>query len=284
MSTKVDIRTIITDTIIQGLEDGKIPWVRPWEGRRSGGAINHFTKKYYRGLNQVILSFVAVSNGWENRWATFKAMSAHGLKVKKGEHGTPVAFFKFITKEDDDGTEETFPMLRYYRVFSISQLEEVPVIEAEPVKEFTPIEQAENIIHGYAELPPLKLGGDKAYYIARTDEIHLPFKEQFKAEGEFYSTYFHEIAHSTGHPKRLARKSLIERDETSYGLEELIAEFTSAFLCAEAGIEKVIQNQTAYIQNWLAVLKDNRQMLFTASSQAQKATDYVLGVSFTQDK
>jgi antirestriction protein ArdC len=42
--------------------------------------------------------------------------------------------------------------------------------------------------------------------------------------------------------------------------EELVAEFTSSYLCAEAGIDPAtIENSAAYIENWSRVLKDDRR-------------------------
>ena len=59
--------------------------------------------------------------------------------------------------------------------------------------------------------------------------------------------------------------------------EELVAEFTSSYLCAEAGIEPAtIENSAAYIENWSRVLKNDRRALVVAAGAAQRAADYVL--------
>lgn len=279
---KLDIRKIVTEKIIEGLEKGIVAWVRPWG---DGVAVNHLTGKVYRGINQFILSFMADDKGWVNRWLTFKALAGKGWRVRKGEHGTQIAFFTFIEDEEND---RRFPLLRYYTVFSISQLEDMPEYEPVTVKG-EPNKLAEKLVTDMPNRPTIVEieGHTRASYDPKTDEIKLPDRKQFTSMDEFYSTLFHEVAHSTGHASRLGRKGIVEFDRfgsEQYSLEELVAEFTSAFLCAETGIEKTVENSTAYIQNWLAQLRNDRQMLLTAASQAQKAADFVLNRKYEKDK
>jgi antirestriction protein ArdC len=112
------------------------------------------------------------------------------------------------------------------------------------------------------------------------DYIKMPEKHTFTTPEEYYSTLFHELSHSTGHQKRLNRKSLTEI--TGFGSherskEELIAEMSAAFLCAYAGIEQVtLGNSAAYIAGWLKALKNDKTMLVMASSMGQKAADYII--------
>jgi antirestriction protein ArdC len=48
-------------------------------------------------------------------------------------------------------------------------------------------------------------------------------------------------------------------------------------LCAEAGVSPaVLENQTAYIQGWLAKLGSDKRMVVTAAAQAQKAAGFIL--------
>lgn len=55
------------------------------------------------------------------------------------------------------------------------------------------------------------------------------------------------------------------------------AEFSAAYLCAEAGISPaVLENQAAYIQGWLAKLRSEKRTVVTAAAQAQRAADYIL--------
>ena len=60
----------------------------------------------------------------------------------------------------------------------------------------------------------------------------------------------------------------------------LTAEFTAAFLSGITGIQPAtINNSTAYIQGWLKSLKDDKKLLLTAASQAQRACDYILNIN-----
>ena len=279
---KPDIREIVTRKIIEGLEKGELPWRKPW---KNGGAVNHDSNKVYRGLNQLILSYVSDAEGWVNRWLTFKSINAHGWRIIKDESPQYIAFFKWVDKKDDAGekTGEKFPLLRYYKVWSISQLEEAEEIIASLPKaeEFEPIERAQEIVDGMPNAPVIQFGGNQASYSIIEDRVRMPIPEQFLSPDGYYGALFHELAHSTRHEKRLARD--IEPNQfgsEKYSLEELVAEFTSAFLCAESGIDNTVENSTAYIQNWLKVLKNDRQMLLTGASLAQKASDYILGITW----
>lgn len=277
---KVDIREIVTRKIIEGLEKGEIPWQKPW----ASGAVNHDKNYTYRGLNQLSLSYTADAEGWVNRWLTWGQIQTNEYRIKSNESPQYIAFFKFVDKKDEDGekTGDKFPLLRYYKVWSISQLEEAEEIIASlpQAEEFEPVERAEEIVQGMPNAPRLQVGGSRAVYNWALDVVTTPIKEVFDSRDEYYSTLFHELAHATGHKSRLNRDIPDTFGDDKYSLEELVAEFTSAFLCAESGINNTVKNSTAYIQHWLKVLKNDRQMLLTGASLAQKASDYILGISW----
>jgi antirestriction protein ArdC len=83
--------------------------------------------------------------------------------------------------------------------------------------------------------------------------------------------------HWTAHPTRLGRDLTGRFGSTAYAREELIAELTSAFLCAHLGIIPQVRHAD-YLANWLAVLKSDNRAIFHAASQASKAADFVLAV------
>ena len=109
----------------------------------------------------------------------------------------------------------------------------------------------------------------------------MPRSELFTSPQEYYASGFHELIHSTGHQKRLARESILEAapfGSPTYSVEELVAEMGAAYLCAEWGISPaVIENQAAYVAGWLKKLRDDRKLVVHAAAQAQHAADYVLG-------
>ena len=126
---------------------------------------------------------------------------------------------------------------------------DLPAIDTGPVNDFDPIDRAEAIIANMPNSPTIDhSGGDRAFYRPLNDSIHLPPRYAFENAGEYYSTALHELGHSTGHPKRLDRKDLkglAPFGSETYSKEELVAEFASAFLCHEAGIEQTIENSAA---------------------------------------
>jgi antirestriction protein ArdC len=196
-----------------------------------------------------------------------------------------VVFWKQIpVKEQDTQTGEIkttiVPMLRYYNVFHIDQCEGITQSATEPEPMQTSPE-AESIINDYIQRSGVELIhqiSDEAYYSPSRDRVVLPMPEQFKSMEERFSTTFHELAHSTGHQSRLDRLRATARfGSESYSKEELVAEITAAALMNHTGLETkgTFRNSTAYIQNWLTALRNDKRMIVTASGAAAKAYDYI---------
>ena len=153
------------------------------------------------------------------------------------------------------------------------------------MREVAVIEEAERIAAEYKDAPRIEFRGDQAMYLPREDVICLPSIQRFDSGQEFYSTLFHELTHSTGHEKRLARKTLTDLcpfGSTNYSREELVAEMGAAMLSGECGIENtVIDNSASYIAGWLKRLQNDRRLVVVAAGQAQQAVDHILGRRFT---
>jgi antirestriction protein ArdC len=280
--TKQSVSDIITELIIGKLEAGIIPWKKPWNGSANAPK-NLISGKEYRGLNAFILGCYGFSSCY---FATFKQVQDKKGTIKKGAKSIPVIFYSVKEVEDRlTGSDINIPVLRYFRVFSLDDIEGIPApIQATITREFSPIEEAQNIIKNMPYCPEIKSGGNKAFYSPSLDYINLPPENCFHSNEEFYSTMFHELTHSTGHANRLNRSTVTKTahfGSSEYSNEELIAEMGASFLNATAGIiDNVIDNSTAYIKGWISALKssDNRGLVIKAASQAQKATDYILGV------
>jgi len=282
----MSVYDIVTNRIIELLEQGEIPWRKPWKS--IGGPKNLISKKPYQGINQFLLNVSLYSSPY---WLTFKQVSERGGFVRKGERSTLVVFWKWLEcKEGASGEADVeaynlkgkIPLLRYYKVFNLDQVEGISPPQEEPVNNpFTPIDQAEQIIANIPLKPEVHFGGDRAYYSPGMDYIQLPYKERFHSSPEFYSTLFHEMAHATGHAKRLGRKSIMENGRfgnEEYSKEELLAELCASMLCAESGIEQsTINNSAAYIQGWLRVLRNDKKILLHAAANANRAKSYILG-------
>lgn len=287
MSTeKFNIYEAITNRIIEQLEGGVIPWHKPWSGVASG-AYNRVSKKPYSLLNQMLLKH-------DGEYATYKQWSDIGGKVKKGEKSEIVVFWKILNVEETkDGKTEikSIPLLKYINVFHVSQVDGVEPKTTKLI-EHNPIEEAEQIKNDYANRENIvikELVTDRAFYSPSRDYIQVPCKEQYKDVMEFYSTLFHEMVHSTGHKDRLKRLDcsvkLASFGSEDYSKEELIAEIGSAFLMNHIGIEtaKTFNNSTAYIQSWLNVLKNDNRFIVSASSKAEKAMKYILGIAVEEN-
>jgi antirestriction protein ArdC len=286
----MDVYAIVTEKILNLLEQGIVPWRRPWSA--TGLPRNLVSKKPYRGVNLFLLSATKYVSPF---WLTMKQANEVGGSVRKGEHSQIVVFWKVDQiadaeaengPENDEADEKSRRrfVLRYYRVFNLEQCElphavidKLPKIET---YQHDPIEAAEQIIAGMPNPPEIQRAGSKAFYSSITDRITLPPRELFTSAEEEVATRLHEICHAVGHCSRLNRESITEAapfGSPMYSLEELIAEMGAAFLCAEAGISPaVIENQAAYLQGWLKKFRDDRKLVIHAAAKAQKAADYVL--------
>jgi antirestriction protein ArdC len=284
----MDIYAMVTDKIISLLEKGVVPWRRPWTS--TGLPRNLVSKKPYRGVNVFLLS---ASKYISPFWLTMRQANELGGHIRKGEESTAVVFWKIedakrSTEElDADETEQKTRrrfLLRFYRVWNLEQcelpqsvLDKLPKMETH---QHDPVEAVEKIIAGMANPPEIVRGGSKAFYSPLTDRITLPPRELFISAEEEAATETHELVHSSGSEKRLAREGICEAapfGSPVYSKEELVAELGAAYLCAEAGISNaVIDNQAAYLAGWLAKLRDDRKLLIHAAAQAQRAADYIL--------
>ena len=273
----MDIYAEVTTRIISQMEEGIIPWSKPWIA--CGKAISRSTGKPYSLLNQMLL-------GRPGEYLTFKQCQEAGGKVKKGEKASMVVFWKWIEQEDEEtGEKKEVPFLRYYNVFHIDQCEGVTAkhtTETAFPDGAEPLEAAQEIIYDYLSREGVKLShqeGDRAFYRPSTDEVILPIRKQFISTAEYYSTVFHELTHSTGHAKRLNRLSKPSFFGTEdYSKEELVAEIGAATLVNHVGIEtdSSFRNNAAYIQNWLKVLKDDKRFIVSAAGKAEKAVNLIL--------
>ena len=270
----------ITNEIIEMIESEKIlPWQKPWQHIP---ARNLVTGKPYRGFNYLYLNSQSFKSPF---WMTFLQCKNLGGSVKSRAKAKMVIFWQRGTYEDQE-TEEIKPsiLLKVYHVFNLEQTEGIPLSKIPQImfEHKNPIEEAEAIIQNYRNKPEIRFNNeDRAFYRPSEDFISIPAKESFRDLEQFYATLNHEILHSSGHPKRLNRKGITERNKfgsEEYSKEELIAELGAAFLCAESGIvNKTINNTAAYLQNWLEALKADPRMIVFASQAAEKAAKYILG-------
>ena len=297
--TKNDAYQTITDSVISLMESSDLaPWRKTWKGSTCDGARSMATGKLYQGSNALWLTLLNNCAGYSTSyWGTYRQISALGGQVRKGEKSACAVYWKFLERTDERGNEQKIPMLRTFSIFNADQAdwpEGIPTkFDAEIAAEesewdgMTSNEIAQAIADGYLEGgPALTHGGSSACYLPTLDKVRMPKAADFVGEGEYYSTLFHELGHSTGHSSRLARPGVVDFDRFGshqYSEEELVAEFTACYLSTEAGIVDTRANSAAYLKSWAKVLKADPKMLIRAAGRAAKAADLIKAGSPAQE-
>lgn len=304
---QVDLFQDVTDRILKKLEEGFIPWQKPWSSKYGILPQNLLHKKIYKGINLFLLCDFEIP-----MFLTFNQIKGiEGAKLKKGSKGQRVicwnrkyfvqiseiekidVFYKNQDYKDRFGNiykaaeVESRSYLGGHVVFNVEQIEGVehllPEIKEVQNKNET-FENTEALIQqslALNNLPKIEFGGNQAFYNKGKDYINIPYLERFISSEEYYSTIFHEGVHSTGHPNRLNRKELTSFSrfgDKNYSKEELTAELGAAYLCALLGIDNqaLFNNSAAYLQGWINALKGDSRLLINAASQSTLAVDYLI--------
>lgn len=288
------------ERIIAMLEKGMAPWQKPWAAGAMHPPFNPVSGTVYSGINRVMLSEYDFA---DPRWMSFKQANQKGYRVKKGEKSQPIVHWQWtetVDKLDEDGKpvldtngqpeKEVWllgrPRIRFFSVFHASQLQlenGQPIPPFEPKElDWQPHERAEAILEA-SGAKIIHDQRDRAFYALQNDEIHLPPKENFGDEGQYYPIALHELSHWTRHPSRLNRENGPFGSE-SYAREELRAHIASWMLSQDLGIAFNPDHQAAYLQSWVKVLKDDPYQIFRACSDAERIKKYVLGLDRQQDQ
>jgi len=293
-TTRRDVHQEITDSILKVLERGAMPWRKDWRGSTAAAMTiprNLATQKPYRGVNVLLLWSAAQEHGYEtNLWATYRQAASLGGHVRKGEQGTMVVFYKSVSRrrdeddplDKDDDQHRPFWLVRHYWLFNVQQCEGIPIPEQAPVTEPRPVvEGVEQFIKACGA--DVRYGGDRAFYRPQPDYIQLPPPEAFNSTESFYATLLHEHIHWSGHPARLNRNFGERFGDQAYAFEELVAELGAAFMCGELKIRSDLENHASYLSYWVKLLIEDKRAIFSASSHATRAADYLRGLQGSPD-
>ncbi|WP_380871569.1 antirepressor [Sphingomonas sp. DBB INV C78] len=276
----------VTQRIIRELEEGRLPWVQPWDRARvdTGLPRNAASHRPYSGINVLILWGAVIEHGYGSQgWLTYRQARELGGHVREGEQGVTVCFAdRFCPQAEQEravqegGEARSIAFLKRFTVFNVDQCEGLPPsLLASPVplpeREIVPL--AEEIITNTGA--DFRIGGEKAYYHPGADYVQVPPQPAFHHQIDFYRTAFHELGHWTGHGTRLNRDQSGQFGSVDYAKEELIAEIASAFVCAQLRIKPTVRHAD-YVGAWLEVMTGDERAIFRAAAQAARASRWIL--------
>lgn len=281
---RLDIKQHVTDTIIAQIEAGTPPWRKPWTGDASGACLPlRHNGEQYRGINILMLWATAMVKGYNSaRWMTFRQAQELGGSVRKGERCTKSVFYGTFEKEIEADTGETETRTSRFaksnNVFNADQIEGLPeeyYILPEPPRDLgTETDPELEAFFAATGAEIITSEDPRAYYKPAQDHIHMPPIATFFETSGYFGTLAHELIHWTGSEKRLERIKKFQ-DKQAYAFEELVAEIGACFLCLQLGVKPQFDQSAAYIEGWLEALKSDKELIFKAAAEAQKAVDYI---------
>lgn len=278
----VDVYAIVNKRIIKRLEKGIIPWQQPMG--EAGLPKNIITGRLYKGINVWLLA----SLGYEqNYFLSAKQIKEMGATIKEGQKGNLIVFWKWLEIKDDETDQSAnIPFLRYSNVYNIAQCDgisetQIPLMDD---KQINPLKKCLEIVVQMPNLPKIKHKEDKAFYNPLLDFINVPKEQSFKDKESYYSILFRELIHSTGHLSRLNRKEVVQQKAFGadpYSIEELTSEIGSSYMKSFAGIGKeYYEINEGDNEGWIDKIQNDKRFIIYASTLAQKATDFILNMSF----
>lgn len=273
--SNMKVHEIITNTIIDKIEKGNLKSFEMWKREKP---CNYLSKRPYSGINRLLLTYTDFKSPYYLTYNQSKQLGnvIKTNQLKKYQIITYLGNGKKENKNEDNEIENVnhYRFLRYYRVYNLEQT----TIKLKE-KKHKPKAKPEKLIKNYKHMPEIKYNLITASYTPTKDYIKMPYKKQFKTIDKYYSVLFHELIHSTGHPTRLNRfkknEPLSRFGSSSYSKEELTAELGSAFLCQDTGIKNTLDKSASYMQSWLKVLKNDSKFIISASSKAEKASEFI---------
>jgi len=290
--TRFDVYERVTSEIIKAIEAGAGEYRMPWH---HGGHLprNAGTRLPYRGVNLIALGSAARVRGFQSPyWATYRQWNKLGGQVRRGEKASVIVFFKredADRSDEDPDKERNRVVMRGSFVFNANQVDGWHEDEEPQGETMEHLETVDLFIGSLGAT--IRYGGDVAYYHKPLDQIHMPDRQKFagtsarSAAEAFYSVLLHELTHWSGHRKRLNRDLSGRFGTSAYAMEELIAEFGAAFLCADLGISVYPRrDHAAYVASWLLVLRRQKTAIVTATWVATTACRYLREISLEKQR
>lgn len=286
--TRTDKYKLVADKLLALMEEGTLPWRKPWSSTLCGNAI---TGRPYSGINPLLAQSDVMVCGYSTTlFVGYKQASSMGWSIRKGSKATWLRLGGKRRKEEIDPqtgeTSETFYHVNeWLSVFNLDNIDDsdaatdlkvdavIARFRSEP-NQGARIEDAERLIA--MQQANIAFGGNKACYVPTLDKIHLPAYRSFSTPEAYYATAVHELIHRTGHPNRLARPLSGDKDSDEYAFEELVADIGSALVCSMLGIQPDLENHASYLAHWQSLIQRDNKTFFKAFSRAQAAADLLL--------
>ena len=291
----------VANAIIEQLEQGTAPWIKPWKPGERFMPYNPTTGNEYHGMNAVWLMSMAETKGFsDTRWMTYKQALSMDAQVNRGENGSTVQYWKWqdeVPKLDEAGNplrdgegQIVKQIVRLQKprvwssvVFNAEQINGLPPAERVILPEWERHAEAEAILNE-SGAKIIYQAGNGAFYRPATDAITLPERQQFETPDRFYATALHELGHWTGHPSRLNRDLLHPFGSEGYAKEELRAEIASLMLGEQLSIGHDPSQHVAYIGSWIKALREDPREIFRAAADSEKIVKYLSGREMQQEQ
>ena len=290
------------DAIIEQIRQGTAPWQKPWGPGERVLPANVDTGRSYSGGNSLHLAAVQQERGYADvRWGTYRQIQARGGQVRKGERGTRILSFRDHRKiavtdgrgrpvRDNEGKRVyrherlPTPIVRQYNVFNAEQADGLPALPTPTAEPLWKVHQEAERVLADSGVPVRHVAGDRAFYSLNNDEIILPERMQFPSANHYYQTALHELGHSTGHPERMNRATLTQGmadgfGSPAYAKEELRAEISAMMTGERVGVGHDPSRGAAYVEAWVAALREDPREIRRAAADAHKISDFVMARS-----
>lgn len=286
----IDKYELVANKIVELLDKEIMPWRKPWH---STPYMNLVGGNLYSGRNPLYCAIDCLINGWdETYFVGFSQGKSIGWQLAKGSKSTWIRFGGTGSKEVEDKEtgklEKTFYGLhKWHNVFHVNFWDdsEADVKKADLIAKHAgkypqtflsdpKPEQLQKFVD--AQGADISHGGNACFYLPEKDAIRMAPYESFTSANAYYSTQIHELGHWTGNSKRLGRDLSGKQGSEQYAKEELVAEFTSAFVCNQLGITSELEQHASYLKYWRSIIKADPKALFKAMDQASAASDLLL--------
>ena len=283
----------LVEELITLMESGKQPWRKEWDCTNGGKQQNILSHHIYTGQNPALLAFYQMARGYPlPLWAGGGQIKSKGWKIRKGSK----ACYICVPSKYQIEVENTFgEKIKESRTggFYFSPIFNVKDIEGEdkdeiiarhqgeadqPRPEPERMENCEKVFAEYHRRETLETqwAGERACYSPSLDIVTMPERKKFHSAHALYSTWAHELAHSTGHSKRLKRDLTGMYGLDKYAKEELIAELAAYLISDELQINSDEKNHANYLQSWIKCLRKDPSILKDSLRQANAAKNYIL--------